>query len=91
MRFEYMFITQPFQVSWADLTALVHAQELNRAFGAWLPTIQPQLDEAAGGGWELVSHDLLRLDDGLVLSVLARRVASSAGIEPSSFAHLREN
>lgn len=74
--FEYMFLSQPLSLSWADLTPRAHSESLLRVSGQILPAIAEQLDTVGGGGWEAISHDLLRLDDGLLLTVMARRPAT---------------
>ena len=74
-RFEYMMVSTGVDVSFEDLTPFAHAEGLNRAMRTWLPTLAKELDEVSGGGWEAISHDLLPLSDGIVLSVLARRPA----------------
>lgn len=76
MKYEYMFLTQGLDVPWEDLTPAAHAQQLAEAGTRVMRRIQQVLETAQGGEWEAVSHDLLRLDDGLILSVLARRAAS---------------
>lgn len=71
--YEYSMLTQVFRVSWDDGTARSHAEELNRAAHEWFPEMSRTLDQAPGGPWEIVSHDMLRTEDGLLITMLARR------------------
>lgn len=68
-------VSQGIAVSWPDATPVAHAKALNDLLHEWLPTTSEYLDNFDGGGWEIVSHDFLPLEDGTVLSVLARRAA----------------
>ena len=77
--FEYTIFSQAFETSWADLTPFAHAESVTRAFASLLPTMTIQFDEAGGGGWEAISHHLLRLDDGALLTVMARRPSNPSG------------
>lgn len=72
-RYEFIVLSVPLAMSWADRTPTAHTETLLRTLSQVLPALAQQLDEQDGGGWEAFSHDLLRLDDGVLITVLARR------------------
>lgn len=76
--YEYQLITQAVDIDWDDGTPLSHADLLLSVAHRWLPEVEQTLATAQGGGWELVSHDVLKVADGLVITLLARRESSGA-------------
>ena len=73
VRYDYTLLGQVMGIRWADGTVLSHGQAILDQGSDWLATVQEQLDDLDGGGWEVVSHHLLAVEDGAVLTVLARR------------------
>jgi hypothetical protein len=57
-----------------DLTADQVAATLNAIIAGAITKVTPQLETYNGGRWEIMSHDLMRLQSHLVLSFLLRRL-----------------
>jgi hypothetical protein len=76
--YEYQMWAQAMSAPWEDRTPVAHAEALTAvAARDLMPRLTKAMNEVGGGGWEVVSHDLLRLDDGLLMTVLARRPATA--------------
>ena len=85
MAHEYEMLTQVLDVEGWDAPAQSHADAILRIAREWFPQMERTLATMDGGGWEVVSHDVLPLASHAVLSVLVRRETSaqSAPLSPN--------
>lgn len=81
MQYEYTMWAQALTVPWADRTPAGHAEGLIQTTASLMPLLAQRTETIGGGGWETISHDFLRLDDGAVLTVLLRRPLPGEGDE----------
>ena len=72
---EYAFLTTSITISQeiADATGGEVSRSIGGALGPFGEELGRALPEFQGGGWEVVSHDLTRIDFHLVVSLLLRR------------------
>ena len=73
MQYRYSFLSHGVQVNWQDGTAGSHATELGEWANHVISEAASHLEEIQGGGWEILSHHILRTDDGAILSLVARQ------------------
>jgi len=57
----------------ADMTTNEVSQSLSQAFGQAVSKAAQGANTVAGGGWEILSHEITRLDRHLVVSFLLKR------------------
>ena len=70
MRYEYTLWTLPMTALWLDGTPTSLAQQLA---GNSERLLLPLSEQLGSDGWEPISHDVLKLEDGAILSILLRR------------------
>jgi hypothetical protein len=72
MAYEYALLTQPLKIDWSGEPP-EHAEAM---LGAWRqiePELLATLGAMDGGDWEIVSHDVLQVENGAVMSLVVRR------------------
>ena len=73
--YEYSIVVQDITIKpgIGDSTGSEVSEDLSRALMKPLQAVNKTVDTYQGGGWEIVSHQLTRLDRHLALSFLIRR------------------
>lgn len=70
MDYEYTLWTLPMTAQWLDGTPASIAEQLARNSERLL---RPLPERLARDGWEPLSHDVMKLEDGAILPILLRR------------------
>ena len=75
MSYEFNFMVAPVELKpeMADMDSREIAQAVGRTLGQVGRTVAGGIDSLPPGGWEIVSHDLLRIDRHLLVTFLIRR------------------
>ena len=75
MDYEYAFMTAIMALppGMTDLTTEEVSHGIGAPLGRFGETLQTAIPAFQGGGWEVVSHNLARLDGHLLVSLLLRR------------------